>query len=100
MEVKSIQTTIQSADVTRLRMRDKLLELYPNTINKLNSQIKEAIENGQVTIELKSDNKNEVTLMEILLDQGEYFYRTYTDVTDKRFIITVKLYTALNERIW
>jgi hypothetical protein len=100
MEIKDIKTTIQSADITKLRIREKLLELYPNTISKIDLQIKEAIENGQVTIELKSDNKNEVTLMEILLDQGEYYYHTYIEGVNKGFIVTIKLYTALNERVW
>ena len=88
MEIKDIKTTIQSADITKLRIREKLLELYPNTISKLDLLIKEAIENAQVTCQITTTNENELTLIKILLDQGNYFLYKMGRWFNKFFLVS------------
>ncbi len=95
MEIKDIKTTIQSADITKLRIREKLLELYPNTISKLDLLIKEAIENAQVTCQITTTNENELTLIKILLDQGNYFYTKWEDGLTN--FLGIYLYKGENE---
>ena len=95
MEIKDIKTTIQSADITKLRIREKLLELYPNTISKLDLLIKEAIENAQVTCEINTTNENELTLIKILLDQGNYFYTQWQNCLTN--YVGIYLYKGENE---
>lgn len=86
---------IQNASETRILVKNKLLELYPNTIEKLDLLIKEAIENAQVTCEITTTNENELTLIKILLDEANYYYTKWENSLTN--CVGIYLYKGENE---
>lgn len=86
---------IQNASETKILVKKKLLELYPNTIEKLDLLIKEAIENAQVTCEITTTNENELTLIKILLDEANYYYTKWENGLTN--FVGIYLYKGENE---
>lgn len=88
------QTSIQDGYTTKHKVKKRLLELYPNTAEKIDLKIEEAIKEAQVTCEISTTNKNELMLIKILLDEGNYYYAKWEN--GLKHFVEIYLYKGKN----